>query len=146
MASVRTQRLTLTGKQHSSSGKAPRILTFSTNTISDPGIDLAGSAHMHYSPTVVVVPVPCSSGIKPEWILYALDVGFDGIFIAADGTDCAYVSDCTHRTAQIVGRAQKLIVEHGYDPQRLKMAAICSVCAESFVSHIENFSQTLSTI
>jgi len=30
----------------------PRILVFSTNNISDPGIDLAGSAHMHYSPGV----------------------------------------------------------------------------------------------
>ena len=29
---------------------APRILVFSTNNISDPGIDLAGSSHMHYSP------------------------------------------------------------------------------------------------
>jgi F420-non-reducing hydrogenase iron-sulfur subunit len=27
---------------------APRILVFSTNNISDQGIDLAGSAHLHY--------------------------------------------------------------------------------------------------
>ena len=27
-----------------------RILVFSTNTISDPGIDLAGSNHLHYTP------------------------------------------------------------------------------------------------
>ena len=26
----------------------PRVLVFSTNAISDPGIDLAGSLHMHY--------------------------------------------------------------------------------------------------
>ena len=34
---------------------APRILVFSTNNISDPGIDLAGSAHLHYSPGVRVI-------------------------------------------------------------------------------------------
>jgi coenzyme F420-reducing hydrogenase delta subunit len=44
---------------------APRILVFSTNNISDPGIDLAGSAHMHYSPGVVTISLPCSSGVKP---------------------------------------------------------------------------------
>lgn len=133
-------------KDQQASGKTPRILTFSTNTISDPGIDLAGSAHMHYSPSVVVIPVPCSSGIKPEWILYALDAGFSGVFIAADGTDCAYVPDCTDRTGKIVAKAQQLIEERGYDPRRLKMAAICSVCAESFVSHIEDFSKTLADL
>ncbi len=43
----------------------PRILVFSTNNISDPGIDLAGSSHMHYSPGVNVIGLPCTSGIRP---------------------------------------------------------------------------------
>ena len=47
------------------SGSVPRILVFSTNNISDPGIDLAGSQHMHYSPGVEVISMPCTSGIKP---------------------------------------------------------------------------------
>ena len=122
------------------------ILAFSTNNISDPGIDLAGGAHMSYTPSVVVLPVPCSSGIKPSWVLHALDVGFDGVFIAADGTDCAYVQDCTDRTGNVVARAQKLIQERGHDPRQLKMAAICSVCAESFVSHVEKFQKLLTTV
>jgi len=121
----------------------PKILAFSTNNISDPGIDLAGSAHMHYSPTVVVIPLPCSSGIKPKWILYAIEKGFDGVFIAADGTDCAYLQDCPDRTARIATEAQNLLKENGYDPQRLKMAAICSVCAESFVNYMKDFYKTL---
>ena len=121
----------------------PRILAFSTNNISDPGIDLAGSAHMHYPPSVLVLPVPCSSGIKPTWVLHALEAGFDGVFIAADGTDCAYLPDCTNRTAKVVKESQALIQEHGHDPRRLRMAAICSVCAESFVSHVEKFHKAL---
>ena len=124
-------------------GVGPKILAFSTNNISDPGIDLAGSAHMHYPPSVVVVPLPCSSGIKPNWVLHALETGFDGVFIAADGTDCSYLPDCTARTAKVVKEAQTLIKEHGHNPSRLKMAAICSVCAESFVSHMENFHKAL---
>ena len=115
---------------------SPRILVFSTNTISDPGIDLAGSAHMHYSPGVVTIPVPCSSGIRPSWVLHAIEAGFDGVFIAADGTDCAYVPDCTTRTGKIVAQAHRLLQDKGHDPRRLKMAAICSVCAESFVSYL----------
>ena len=123
-----------------------RILVFSTNNISDPGIDLAGSSHLTYSPSVVVIPVPCSSGIKPSWVLQAIEDGFDGVFIAADGTDCAYLPDCTRRTGEIVQHAQSLLEEHGKDPRRLKMAAICSVCAESFQSHVEKFGKALTAL
>lgn len=124
----------------------PAILVFATTNISDPGIDLAGSSHMEYPTSVRVISVPCSSGIDPRWILHALQVGFDGVFIAADGTDCAYLPDCTKRTGQVVKRAQELLVENGQDPRRLKMAAICSVCAESFVSNIESFHKVLSEL
>jgi len=124
-------------------GSDPKILVFSTNNISDPGIDLAGGSHMPYSPSVMVIPVPCSSGIRSSWILHAIEAGFDGVFIAADGTDCAYLPDCTKRTGEIVQKAQSLLEEHKRDPRRLKMAAICSVCAESFQSHMEKFKTAL---
>jgi F420-non-reducing hydrogenase iron-sulfur subunit len=124
----------------------PTILVFATNNISDPGIDLAGSSHMAYPTSVRVIAVPCSSGIDPRWVLHAVKAGFDGIFIAADGTDCAFLPDCTDRTGQVVKQAQELLEKNGQDPRRLKMAAICSVCAESFVANIESFQKVLSQI
>ncbi len=124
-------------------GFAPKILVFSTNNISDPGIDLAGSSHMHYSPTVAVISVPCTSGIKPGWILHAIERGFDGVFIASDGEECAYLPDCSERSAKIMTDAQALLEEGGYAPQRIKMAAICSVCADPFVNYMREFSATL---
>lgn len=132
------------GPKEPASKAGLKVLAFSTNNISDPGIDLAGSAHMHYSPSVLVLPIPCSSGIRPSWVLHALEAGFDGVFIAADGTDCAYLTDCTDRTGKVFTQAQALLKEHGFNPIRLKMAAICSVCAESFTSHMENFQKDLS--
>ena len=123
-----------------------KILVFSTETISDPGIDFAGSAHLPYPPAARVIPVPCSGGIKPGWILHALNQGFDGVFIAADGTDCTFLPDCTRRTGDLVDRAQELLTQHGHDPKRLRMAAICSVCAESFVKHIQSFESELSRL
>ncbi|GAB4231762.1 MAG: hypothetical protein OHK0028_06900 [Deltaproteobacteria bacterium] len=130
----------------SAGGTRPKILVFSTTNISDPGIDLAGSQHMRYSPSVKVISVPCSGGIHPAWIVYALEAGFDGVFIAADGGDCAYLPDCTARTARIAGKAQGLLKERGIDPRRVKMAAICSVCSEPFVSHMRQFTEALSKL
>ena len=121
----------------------PRILVFSTNTISDPGIDLAGSAHMHYSPGVNVIGLPCTSGIRPSWILHALESGFDGVFVATDGEECAYLNDCAKRSNKIVQTAQKALKERGIDAARIRVAAICSVCAEPFAKHMTTFSAAL---
>ncbi len=126
--------------------RSPRILVFSTNAISDMGIDLAGSAHMAYSPSVQVIPVPCSGGINPAWIVHAVKAGFEGVFVAADGAECALLSDCVSRSAKVVERAQELLRADGLDPQRVKMAAICSVCAEPFVNHMKQFGRSLAAL
>ena len=122
---------------------APKILVFSTEKISDSAIDMAGLLKLHYPPTVYTISVPCSSAIKPRWILHAIEQGFDGIFIAADGTDCPYGVSCTEKTGQVVSMTQEQMKEKGIDPARLKMAAICSVCSESFVKHVKSFTKYL---
>ena len=124
----------------------PRILVFSTHNISDRGIDLAGSRHMHYPAPVSTIAVPCSSGLKPSWIVHALQAGIDGVFIASDGDECAYLPDCSERTARIASQAQDLLRAKGIEPQRLKMAAVCSVCAESFVKYMNEFSHVLAEL
>jgi coenzyme F420-reducing hydrogenase delta subunit len=101
---------------------------------------------MHYPPSAVILPLPCSSGIKPEWILYALQNGFDGVFIAADGSDCPFLSDCTQRTAKMCDATQELLKTNSIGPERLKMAAICSVCAEAFVKHMNTFFESLKKL
>jgi F420-non-reducing hydrogenase iron-sulfur subunit len=120
-----------------------KILVFSTTAISDLGIDMAGSAHMHYSTSVQVIPLPCSSGIKPAWIVHALEKGYDGVFIAACGGDCAYLPDCNSRTSTLLAKAQEMLRERNISPKRIKMAGICSVCADSFVSHMRKFEEEL---
>jgi len=98
---------------------------------------------MHYSPKVMVISLPCTSGIKPSWVLYAIQQGFDGVFIAADGEECAYLPDCAERTSQIVSDAQALLTGHGFEAKRVRMAAICSVCAEPFTNYMHEFARTL---
>ena len=124
----------------------PRVLVFSTINISDPGIDLAGSRHLEYPATVQTMAVPCSSGLKPSWLLHALDNGFEGVFVASDGEECAYLPDCAERTAEIIARAQAMMAERGIPAQRLKMAALCSVCAEPFANYMREFANTLQAL
>ncbi|GAB1404417.1 MAG: hydrogenase iron-sulfur subunit [Lentimicrobiaceae bacterium] len=123
--------------------KSAKILVFSTEKISDPAIDMAGLLKLHYPPTVYTISVPCSSGIKPRWIMHAYEKGFDGVFIAADGTDCIFGESCTEKTGHLVGKTHTMMKQKSIDPARLKMAAICSVCSESFVKQIKGFNEYL---
>jgi F420-non-reducing hydrogenase iron-sulfur subunit len=123
--------------------KSARILVFSTEKISDPAIDMAGLLKLHYPPTVYTISIPCSGSVKPKWILHAYEKGFDGVFIAADGSDCTYGESCTEKTGNIVGRTHQMMKDKNIDPARLRMAAICSVCSESFVKQIKSFNQYL---
>lgn len=123
--------------------KNAKILVFSTEKISDPAIDMAGLLKLHYPATVYTISVPCSSGIKSRWILHAFDKGFDGVFIAADGSDCPYGESCTEKTGKIVSQTHELMKEKNIEPARLRMAAICSVCSESFVKQMKNFNDYL---
>jgi coenzyme F420-reducing hydrogenase delta subunit len=123
--------------------KNARILVFSTEKISDPAIDMAGLLKLHYPPTVYVISIPCSSGVKPKWILHAFEKGFDGVFIAADGSDCPYGESCTEKTGKIVSTTHELMKQKNIEPARLRMAAICSVCSESFVKQMKSFNENL---
>ncbi len=123
--------------------KKPKILVFSTDKISDPAIDMAGLLKKHYPPQVRVINVPCSSAIKPQWILFAFEKGFDGVFIAADGTDCPYSGNCTDLTANLVSTTHDLMKKKGMNPARLRMAAICSVCYDPFVRQMNNLYRDL---
>ncbi len=123
--------------------KTAKILVFSTDKISDPAIDMAGLLKLHYPPTVYTIVVPCSSGIKPKWILHAYEKGFDGVFIAADGSDCIYGETCTEKTGNLVSMTHEMMKSQELDPARLRMAAICSVCSESFVKQVKSFNEYL---
>ena len=78
--------------------------------------------------------------------MHAIDNGFDGVFIASDGDECAYLPDCSTRASRIVARAQQLLTEAGHASSRLRMAAICSVCAEPFTRHVTQFGEALATM
>lgn len=130
--------------EYGNNKKTQKILVFSTEKISDPAIDLAGLLKQHYPPSVDVISIPCSSGIKPRWIMRAFDKGFDGVFIAADGTDCPFSDTCTDKTGEIVARTHEMMDEKGIDKARLRMAAICSVCSEAFVKQVKGFTDYLA--
>jgi len=68
------------------------------------------------------------------------------VFVASDGEECAYLPDCAERTSRIIAEAQAIMAARGISPERLKMAAVCSVCAEPFANYMREFSEKLKQV
>jgi coenzyme F420-reducing hydrogenase delta subunit len=120
----------------------PKILVISTNMISDPGIDFTGLGHVDYPPSSRIIRLPCSSMIRPDFILHAFRSGFDAVFVAADGGDCPYLRDCSERTARRVQEAYALMKANDIEQARLRMAGICSVCSDAFARGVRSLAET----
>ena len=67
---------------------APKVLVISTSMISDPGIDFTGLGHVDYPSSSRIIRFPCSSMVRPEFILHAFSSRIDADFVAADGGNC----------------------------------------------------------
>ena len=73
----------------------------------------------------------------------AFEKGFDGVFIAADGHECSYSPKCAEHTNTIIVESQKMMRKKNINPKRIRMAALCSVCAEPVVKHLTGFMKEL---
>lgn len=120
----------------------PRVLVISTSMISDPGIDFTGLGHIDYPSSTRIIRFPCSSMVRPEFILDAFKSGFDAVFVAADGGDCPYLRDCPERTARRIQKAYEMMKEEGIEQSRLRMAGICSVCSDAFARGVRGIAET----
>jgi F420-non-reducing hydrogenase iron-sulfur subunit len=70
----------------------PVIVGFLCNWCSYRAADLAGTARMHYAPTMRPIRVMCTARIEPEFVLKALREGADGVLIAGcHPGECHYV-------------------------------------------------------
>jgi coenzyme F420-reducing hydrogenase delta subunit len=54
--------------------------------------------------------------------------------------------DCSARASRIVSEAQALLRQNGYEPRRVRMGAICSVCADPFAAYLREFAESLAEL
>lgn len=70
----------------------PIIVGFLCNWCSYRAADLAGTARIHYAPTMRPIRVMCTARVEPEFVLKALAEGADGVLIAGcHPGECHYV-------------------------------------------------------
>ena len=67
----------------------PKLLGFLCNWCSYAGADLAGVSRIQYPPNMRVIRVMCSGRIDPSFIIQALELGIDGVYVMG-----CHIGDC----------------------------------------------------
>lgn len=91
----------------------PKLLGFLCNWCSYAGADLAGVSRIQYPPNMRVIRVMCSGRVDPKFIIQALELGIDGVYVmGCHPGDCHYLEgnyeairkfDMTKKFLEIVG-------------------------------------------
>jgi F420-non-reducing hydrogenase iron-sulfur subunit len=123
----------------------PKILILATLSGGYRGADGVGQLHIDYAPNTYILPVVCPSMFREEFYLQAFERGADAIIVMFSGSDCPY-KDGASKTAEIINRAYQEMKAVGLDTQRLRLAAICTVCTTPFQKEVRRMEEIMDQI
>jgi heterodisulfide reductase subunit A len=124
----------------------PLIISFLCNWCSYGAADLAGTSRIQYPTNVRIIKLMCAGRVDPDFILYALEKGADGILVAGCRLgECHYVNGNYHAATRMENLAA-LLEETGFDPRRLRVEWISASEGEKFAHSVENFVDELNEL
>lgn len=123
----------------------PHILLLSTIDCAYPGADWAGQMHMDHHIHAYNIRVPSPAMFPEDFYFYCFEQGYDGIIIMSCGAECPYPG-AYDRLAKRVDKLYKMMKERDLKTDRLRLTAICTVCAQSYVKEIEEMAEKLRAL
>jgi F420-non-reducing hydrogenase iron-sulfur subunit len=123
----------------------PKLLVIATALASYPGADAVGQTHLEYPAGCYVLKCLDPVIFPEDFYLDCFAKGIDGIIVASSGTDCPY-EGAYAKTAARIDRVYQRMRERGIDPKRLRLTAVCSVCAKAFLREVERMHQVLDEL
>ena len=122
----------------------PKILLITNKACSYPGVDNAGQQHLEYPANTYVIDTLCPVMFPDQFYIDSLAKGIDGIIIMSCGEECPYhgaFEKLSHRINRVM---KKISDEYGLEPQRIKLTAICTICAKHVVKEIKQMNEFLN--
>ncbi len=128
-----------------STEKETKILILATLSGGYVGANSVGQSHLEYAANTYVLPVVSPAMFPEDFYLRAFERGIDAILVMYSGSDCPY-RGAAERTAEIINRVYPKMKERGINPRRLRLVAICTVCAKPFLEEVARANELLSEI
>jgi coenzyme F420-reducing hydrogenase delta subunit len=110
-----------------------------TDACAYPAADYVGQTHAEYSTNTYIMRVLSPVIFPEEFYLHCFDQGIGGIIVMSCGAECPY-KGAYDRLAGRIGIVRQKMKKRGLDPDRLRLCAICTVCARPFLNEIKRMS------
>ncbi|MCK4871670.1 MAG: hydrogenase iron-sulfur subunit [Phycisphaerales bacterium] len=120
-----------------------RILILATDACAYPGADNVGQIHSEYPANTYIMRVPAPAMFPEEFYLRCFEKGIDGIIVMSCGHECPY-EGAYNRLAVRIGEVHKQMKERGLNTNRLRLCAICTVCAKAFLKEVRQMGELLA--
>lgn len=115
--------------------KKPKILVFATDACAYRGADYVGQLHIEYPTNIYIIRLPAPVIFPVSFYLESFEKGIDGIIVMTCGHECPYPG-AYERTSERIDQAQQRMKERGMAPARLRLCAVCTVCARAFIKEV----------
>lgn len=126
----------------SAHGGNPKILAFCCSTCGYQAADNAGLRRLKYNPNTFVLEVTCSGRIDSEFILKALESGFDGVIVfGCRRGSCKYIDGISKAKSRIKVLRDLLGEAVG---SRVRLVEIAAIEGERFAREVDSFYKELS--
>ena len=122
-----------------------KILVLATTACAYPGADTVGQNHIEYPANVYVLRVPAPVLFPDDFYLRCFEKGIGGIIVMACGEECPY-QGAFKLLASRIDRLYGQMKERGLDPRRLRLTAICTVCAAAFLREVNQMNELLNEL
>lgn len=124
----------------------PKIIGYLCHWCAYASADLAGTYRMEYPPNVRFIRVPCTGIVHPNFVVYPLSRGIDGVIVlGCRPGECHYHSG--NLVAQERSQAIELVLkEMGIPSQRFALEWCSSGEAERFVEVITRFTERIEAM
>jgi len=127
------------------SGEKPKILILATEACAYPGANYVSQTHTDYPTNAYIVRVLSPAVFPEEFYLRCFKKGIDGILVMACGHECPYPG-AFERLTKRVSAVQEQMKERGMDIRRLRVCAICTVCAKAFLKEVNQMNELLTKL
>ena len=124
----------------------PKIVAFCCNWCSYAGADGAGVARLQMPPNFRIIRTMCSARVDPEFILWSLAKGADGVIVlGCHPADCHYIGG-NYRARRRIALLRMVLEQYGFDPKRLKLEWVSASEGEKFQVTLTEFIDTIKTL
>lgn len=123
---------------------SPRILVFCCDSCGYPAADNAGIRRLEYDPSAVILRLPCTGCVDANFIITALNRGFDGVMVVGcHETACRFLDGIEKAQTRI----DVLLKFYGEELQkRVRVLNVSAVEGHVFATRVNQFAAELTEL